>query len=125
MAFPWIMTSILITLIVIFAGIAMDAKKKKKPMTYKNYFYMGLGWLVTGLVLGVVYPLLMGYPLEEFIYMNGLTSMGMVFTIVGLANRDKWNEKVPQPFGKHNKLAIALAGLTILLVILTALFVRV
>jgi hypothetical protein len=59
MAFPWIIISILITLIVIFAGIAMAARKKKKPMTYKHYFYMGFSWLVTGLLVGVVYPLLL------------------------------------------------------------------
>ena len=116
MTFPWILSALIIVL-ALFAVIAIVTKKKIKPMTYKNYFYMGIFWIVMGLLLGVAYPILAGHPPEEIVYMSGLTVLGLAFTIMGLANRDKWNEIVQKPIGKQSPLVIALVGLTLLVIL--------
>jgi len=51
-------------------------KGKIRPPDYYAFFIMGIIWLALGL------------PLKNYT----LSAMGIVFTIVGLVNKDKWKE---------------------------------
>lgn len=70
---PWIIISIIILLIL--GIIAMFwTKKSKTPPDYYALFLMGIIWLIAGI------------PLKNY----SLWSLGLIFTIIGLANKSKW-----------------------------------
>jgi len=57
--------------------------KIKKEIDYRSLFNLGFIFLPVGVVLGL--------STGEFFY-NGLTILGMIYVIVGFANRDKWKK---------------------------------
>jgi hypothetical protein len=71
---------------------------------YRAFFIMGLAWLVIGI------------PLRN----PGLYTMGVVFTIVGLLNRDKWGQERgwSDLTAEERRLKLSLViGLTVLLLL--------
>jgi hypothetical protein len=77
----WILFSI--GIISIIAGLAvvfvykMSKKGWKHQTDYKAFFIMGVTWFPLGIVLDM-----------PFFYV-----LGLVYMIIGLANRDKWGKK--------------------------------
>jgi len=76
----WSIVSLVILVLLIILGIAAviyiyKRPEKRKP-DYHAFFVMGIVWLIIGI------------PLK----MWGLSAIGLVFTIVGLANKKKWKE---------------------------------
>ena len=68
----------ILALLLILAGVAIYLKKKyKTPTDYYSLFIMGIIWI----------PL--GIPLKNY----ALSGMGLVFMIIGLVNKKKWNKK--------------------------------
>ena len=73
---PWILISVAI-LLVLFLILAIILRKgNKRPPDYYAFFIMGIIWLIFGL------------PLKNYT----LSAMGVVFTIAGLVNKDKWEQ---------------------------------
>jgi len=70
---PWIIMSIIVLLLV-GVLILFWAKKTKTPPDYYAFFIMGIIWLIFGI------------PTKNY----SLWSLGLIFTIVGLANKSKW-----------------------------------
>lgn len=80
---PWINTAIFVLLI--FALMVFMSRKEKKEMDYRLFFMMGVIWLA----IGLIYPFVSGQPFE----LSGLTALGLIFTIVGLANKSRWQKQ--------------------------------
>ena len=68
---------LIIILVLLAIFIAKRKKDKGKPFNYKLFFILGLIWL----------PL--GFALRN----PGFWAPGILFTIIGLVNRDKWREE--------------------------------
>ncbi len=79
MVIPWIMISIgvLIVLLGIVAFILFKKGKRHEP-DYYNFFIIGVIWTAFGIIFydGMFFFLL----------------MGIVFMVLGLANKDKWKK---------------------------------
>jgi len=74
---PWIIISIaiLVAIIAILAiFIRLHTKKKHRKIDYFSWFVIGIVWLGAGI------------PLDNY----GLSVMGLIFMIIGLANKSKW-----------------------------------
>ncbi|MFX0207767.1 MAG: hypothetical protein ACFFDT_17390, partial [Candidatus Hodarchaeota archaeon] len=69
-------------------GVLVAWKKRKegksKETDYRAFFIMGISFLP----LGIVMTITIGNP-----GMLGLTALGIIYMIMGLANRDKWKKK--------------------------------
>lgn len=95
----WFTGAILIA-IIILAVIVFEMKRKNKlPTDYKSFFYIGLMWIVVGLVA----------IRENYFFLI----MGVAFAIIGLShkkdwekNHRKWSELDP----KERKIKITLAA---------------
>lgn len=101
---PWIILAIIILLLIVGISVMVFSKKKRRKPDYYTFFIMGIIWLAAGI------------PLE----MYPLSAMGLLFTVVGLANKQKWKENHPEwedltENEKRNKLI--LIGISSLLVI--------
>ena len=102
---PWIMA--VVAVLVALLAIVFLTLKKGKPMKtdYYTLFIIGVVWL------------LFGIPMEGYSF----SVMGLVFMIIGLANRDKWKEnhkrwKDISP--KEKKIKLIMIGVLTLLLIL-------
>jgi len=89
----------------LIAVVAVKRTRKEALATdYRALFIMGICWLPVGLVLGN----------------PGLWGMGLVFLIIGLANRGKWKEARAwsdlSPVERRTRLVL-LVGLALLLVV--------
>ncbi|MDD5071918.1 MAG: hypothetical protein PHQ42_04255 [Patescibacteria group bacterium] len=73
---PWILISVAILLVILLILALIINKGKMRPPDYYAFFIMGIIWLACGL------------PLKNY----ALSAMGAIFTIIGLANKDKWEE---------------------------------
>jgi len=77
---PWNLLGIIfVGLILVVLGITFYFIKKNKKdikIDYKTLFIIGITWLAVGL------------PFENY----ALSAMGGVFLVVGIANKDKWEE---------------------------------
>lgn len=60
---------------------------------YRAFTYMGLVWIIIG----------SGFMFLNNLAFNGLFSMGVIFLVLGLANRDKW--KNAKPMTQRQKMA--------------------
>ena len=80
----WMIISIaaLILVLAILAMVVMIRKKKNSPPDYYSFFWMGIIWMA----FGAVFMIGRNY---EF---NALFAMGLIFAIVGMANKDKWKK---------------------------------
>lgn len=100
--------SIAIGVIIIGLAIAVyiQYKEQKYKPNYRLFFIFGMTWFPLGIVF---------YKTTRNI---GFLVMGLIFLIIGLANKDKWKE--PQPVtSQKNKILISLVILTGLLVLAT------
>lgn len=91
-AIPWVAISVLVLLLLLL--VVYRFKKEKREPDYRLLFRMGIIWLA----IGLAYPLVFGRPFE----LSGLIALGLIFTIVGLANKSKWKEK-SEPLTKTRK----------------------
>lgn len=83
---PWIAIAVL-GLMLLFLAVFILRKEKREP-DYRAFFIMGVVWLATGIII----PLVSERPIE----ISGLISLGLIFTLMGLANKRKWKEKPEQ-----------------------------
>jgi hypothetical protein len=90
--------------LVIFAIFAYRHRGESREPNYRVFFVMGITWLSIGIVTDN----------------SGLWAMGLVFLIIGLANRDKWKDEKKwsdlSPNERNIRLAVV-GGLTLLLVV--------
>jgi uncharacterized membrane protein len=87
-AIPWIILAVLGLLLVFLVVGVYVTRKEKQETDYRNFFNMGVIWLLIGGVLELV-ELNRGENLE----FNALLMLGSIFTISGLANKDRWNKQ--------------------------------
>ena len=73
---PWILISAAILLLVLAVVAVIVKRKTKRPPDYYSFFILGLIWLVIGI------------PFKNYV----LFAMGLVFTIAGLVNKNKWKK---------------------------------
>lgn len=79
---PWILISIGILLIIfILLVVFVIRNKKRRPIDYYSFFWIGLAWTLFGVYSWVRYHVF-----------SGLFVIGIVFMILGLANKDKWKK---------------------------------
>ena len=78
--------SMVILLIGVVVGIYVYKKRKQSEMGEPNFqvfFTMGISFLALGIVLSVaVGPAFFGF-----------VGLGIIYMVIGLANRDKWKKK--------------------------------
>ena len=89
MNIPWIIVGLAIGMVFVAIGIVLvfvTAKKRHQGIEpdYRTLYIMGIIWAPIGLVLWIT----LDNP-----GMIGLSVMGMVFLALGIANRDKWQER--------------------------------
>jgi hypothetical protein len=89
MNIPWIIVGLAIGMVFVVIGIVLVfvlAKKRQQGIEpdYRTLYIMGIIWAPIGLVLWIT----LDNP-----GMIGLSVMGMVFLALGIANRDKWQER--------------------------------
>jgi len=88
-----VMSLLLVTGIVVTLLLLVVLRKRKRAgktgeTDYKAFFIMGLAFLPTGFVMMIVYvlaeiPFEIGLP---------LVALGLIYLVIGLANRDKWRK---------------------------------
>ncbi|MDP2951203.1 MAG: hypothetical protein Q8N55_02355 [bacterium] len=72
----WPFITIALFLLLIFAVVFLLRKKHKIPPDYLNFFIFGLCWIPVGIITDNMF----------------FVVMGLVFVVLGLANRDKWQQ---------------------------------
>jgi len=73
----WLVVSIgVIILILLILALTLWKKKSNIPPDYYTLFVVGLSWFVVG------------FPMENI----ALTVIGVLFMIIGLVNKDKWQK---------------------------------
>jgi len=103
--------SIIIGLIIIGLLIVffLQFKRKKYKPNYRLFFILGTAWIPIGVVF----------------YINtknfGFFVMGLIFLIIGLVNKNKWEESDPATIQQKK---IVIGGLVIGLLVLGALLFR-
>ena len=90
---PWIFVVTLAILIVVGILLVLVVWKRKKEgkleePNYRAFFVMGVIWFPAGIVFMVI-SFLLDIP---FVIGMPLFAMGLIYLIVGLANRDKWKK---------------------------------
>ncbi|MBT3320823.1 MAG: hypothetical protein HN392_00905 [Anaerolineae bacterium] len=95
----------LVIFIILLAVIAfVKNKNKKTEPDYRAFFILGITWLPLGIATDN----------------SAFTSLGIVFLVLGLVNRDKWKEQVKwSELSEEKKKAklILIVVLTILLIL--------
>ena len=82
-----IVTGILVVL------MARKRKKEGKPQIYyRTFFILGITWVPFSIIFIIVsftlqIPFYIGFP---------LFALGLMYLIIGLANRDKWQQNKPK-----------------------------
>lgn len=107
MAIPWILISIgvLIILLGIVAIYSFKKRKNHEP-DYYTFFTMGVVWTIFGII----------FYQDMFFFLP----MGIVFMILGLANKDKWkkNHRTWKQLSKAERrfkiIVISLLGIGVL-----------
>ncbi|MFH1455380.1 MAG: hypothetical protein ABIF40_00335 [archaeon] len=83
---PWILISIAVLILLLLAVAIFLSKKNKREPDYYSFFILGIIWTVIGI------------PLDNF----ALSAIGIIFLIIGLANKNKW-KKNKRTWKKLNK----------------------
>jgi len=83
---PWTLISILFILILLGILAFLLIRKKRRPIDYYSWFIIGIIWIPIGFAMG-------NY---------GLWILGIIFAVIGLANKDKW-EKNRRSWNKMDK----------------------
>ncbi len=83
-----LLVGIVITLLMVLVLRKRKRERKAGETDYRAFFIMGVAFLPTGFAMMMVYffaelPFEVGLP---------LFALGLIYLIVGLANRDKWNK---------------------------------
>jgi hypothetical protein len=88
-----VMSLLLVIGIVVTLLLIVILRKRKRAgkageTDYKAFFIMGIAFLPTGLAMMIMYflaevPFEIGLP---------LVALGLIYLIIGLANRDKWKK---------------------------------
>ena len=78
----WLLIAIGIILLILLAVAVFIKKKTNKPTDYYTLFIIGLIWTISGAF----------YLFIPVIKMNFFFIIGLVFMIIGLANRKKWKQ---------------------------------
>jgi Ca2+/Na+ antiporter len=114
---PWVLVGIVVGIVVLAIGMVVAFRKRKEPrrVDYRNYFVMGVIWLLFAPVMVLLPWILHG---EEPFFMGFFfLVMGIAYMIIGLRNRDKWGKQVEPP-PRANKIVL---GLVLILGILSLL----
>ena len=114
---PWVLVGIVVGIVVLAIGMVVAFRKRKEPrrVDYRNYFVMGVIWLLFAPVMVLLPWILHG---EEPFFMGFFfLVMGIAYMIIGLRNRDKWGKQV-EPSPRANKIVL---GLVVILGILSLL----
>jgi hypothetical protein len=114
---PWILIAVLVGLLVV-AGLVVvlvaAGKRREQGVApdYRTFFILGITWLPLGITLSAA---------TDNPGFLGLGGMGLVFLVLGLANRDKWQDTPTWsdvPSGeRRTRMALVLVGLVGLLVL--------
>jgi len=88
-----VMSLLLVIGIVVTLLLVVVLRKRKREgkageADYRAFFIMGLAFLPTGLAMMIVY-FLVEIPFEVGL---PLFALGLIYLIIGLANRDKWKK---------------------------------
>jgi len=83
-----LLIGIAVTLLMVLVLRKRKRERKAGETDYRAFFIIGVAFLPTGLAIMMVYffaeiPFEIGLP---------LFALGLIYLIVGLANRDKWNK---------------------------------
>jgi len=78
--FPWIILIVLLLLGLLLILYFAVKQKKSHPPDYYALFILGITWLGAGAALGIT--------TKNY----GLFGAGVIFTIIGLANKKKWKQ---------------------------------
>ena len=87
----WILISLIIVGILVIIGLILTLvvyKKKKEGKigepNYQVFFTIGIVWIPIGVVFMITVNPVMG---------TAFMAMGVIYMIIGVANRDKWEKK--------------------------------
>ncbi len=84
--------------------VAVNKSKDKKVNTdYRAFFFMGVTWFLVGLATDII-PLFV---------------LGLVYMVVGLVNRERWNETTKDE--KRERITMGILGFALLLTVLAVL----
>ena len=116
---PWVLVGIAVGIVVLAIGMVVAFRRRKEARTvdYRNFFVMGVIWVLCALIM-VLLPWLLHEEEPSFMPMGFVfLAMGIPYTIIGLRNRDKWGKQV-QPPPKANKIVLALVVILCILFLL-------
>ena len=74
--------TVIATLVLVFVKWKKRKTGEVKEINYQAFFSVGVVFLGAGIAMSVVNPGLFG-----------IAALGIIYMIIGLANRDKWKEK--------------------------------
>lgn len=120
---PWVLVTILVIVVLLAVVMVGVVRKRKQPrrLDYRSYFVMGVVWLATGVFLSLLPWFLHG---EVSLSFGGFfLVMGVIYTILGLVNREKWGEQVEVPAATTRNIMIVAILVAVLLVLGTELLV--
>ena len=75
------------------AWMVRKRKKEGKPqVAYRTFFILGVTWVPFSIILMIVsfilqIPFYIGFP---------LFALGLIYLVIGLVNRDKWQQNKPK-----------------------------
>lgn len=78
--------AVIIGIAVVFVLVARKRKTELSGKDYRYFFYIGLVYLIGGVVLSFIFPV-------DVSYFNFFVFMGIIFIAMGLSNLDKWKKK--------------------------------
>ena len=87
-------------------SVSFRREKPRRTIDYRAYFMMGICFLPLGISLSIVISV--GF--------LGMTALGIIYLIIGLANRDKWGKQVEVAPTTAKTIMLAVIGLIIALV---------
>ena len=109
---PWVLVGIVVGLVVLAIGMVVAFRKRKEPRTvdYRNYFVMGVIWIVFAPIIALLPWILHHEEPVQLIPMGFVFfAMGTPYVIIGLRNRDKWGKRYPDlPPHEANKIVLAI-----------------
>ncbi|WP_455367786.1 hypothetical protein [[Eubacterium] cellulosolvens] len=106
----WILFLLIIVVIVgllLTIIAAKRATKHPRPTNYRAFFIMGIIMFPVGLgsmLLQLIFD-------ETFIIGFPITALGLVYLVIGLANRDKWGKPVEVSPTTRKTLTLVVMGL--------------
>ena len=85
-----VILAIAIVVGILAVWISRRREKEGKPIVnYRAFFVMGIAWVPFSIVLMVVSFI---FQIPVYIHLP-LFALGLIYLIIGLANRDKWKRK--------------------------------